>query len=445
MRRWMLAVACYVLASAFVFAEPPANSVTPQPFDVRQFGAKCDWNGARGSDDTGAFQAAAAEAAKAYTRSGVAKTVTFHGECVVNGQVVYGSGVHWFGQGTIIVPRQTGFTLHAVNADDAAWDHVNITVIQPGTVGAGASAISWFSNDDAASQRHVAVRNCTVRNSDWGIFILYNNGRGSLDDVEIGGNTLTSDVMYTNGDGIHVAGRVSGIRIHDNRILNRGDAGIGLTSESPDTGFGGVYVLSGARVWNNTLTNDLVGLDDSGATNVEWTGNTVKATVKRRGAQNPAFRQIWYGGTYPTGVRTAHNYLESGDNGGVSAAVKIDPKVAGQTAWPDVHSVFEDNTINGPNAPLYVRGRGITVSGNTFVRGGTFTIDYDGRGGLASEDIVVGRNTWMGPGTLAAGAGCALYRNVRVAPQASRGKLTYRNRSCLGVAESASPRSNAHG
>ena len=345
----------------------------------------------------------------------------------MSGEVTYGSGVHWLGQGTIIVPRQSGFTLHAVNADDASWDNVKITVIEPGTVGAGASAISWFSINDPDSQHHVAVRNCTVRNSDWGIFVLYNNGRGSLDDVQIAGNTVTSDAIYTNGDGIHVAGRVTGVSIHDNLIVNRGDAGIGLTSEAS----GGVYVLSGARVWNNTLTNDLVGLDDSGATNVEWTGNTVKATVPRKGAQNPAFRQIWYGGTYPVGVRTTQNFLESGDNGGVSPAAKIDPKVAGQNSWPDVHSSFEDNTIDGPNAPFYVRGRGIAVSGNTFARGGTVTIDYDGAGGIASEDITIGQNTWEAPGSLAAGAGCALYKNVRVAPQVSRGKLTYPNRGCL--------------
>jgi hypothetical protein len=76
---------------------------------------------------------------------------------------------------------------------------------------------------------------------------------------------------------------------------------------------------------------------------------------------------------------------------------------------------------------FYVRGRNIVVSGNTFARGGTFTIDYDGAGGLATTDVMVGRNKWMAPGTLAAGAGCALYKNVRRAPQMSRGKLTYRN------------------
>ena len=432
MRRWAVSLAVVVGWASAVFAVGPAGKADSARFDVSQFGARCDWNEGRGTDDTAAFQAAADAAAKAYAASGVAQTVTFRGECVVSGEVTISSGVHWMGHGTIIVPHQKGFTLHAVNADDVAWDHVNIKVLKAGTSGAVDSAISWFSINDAGSQHRVAIRNCVIENSGWGMFVLYNNGTGSLDDVEIAGNTVTSDAIYTNGDGIHVAGRVSGIRIHDNRIVNRGDAGIGLTSES-SAGSGRVYVLSGAKVWNNVLTNDLVGLDDSGATNVEWTGNIVKATVARKGAQNPAFRQIWYGDTYPVGVRTTHNYLASGDNGGVSAAVKIDPKVTGQKSWPRLQSVFEDNTIDGANAPLYVRGRDVVVSGNTFARGGTVTLDYDGAGGLATEDIVLGTNTWLASGSLAAGAGCALYKNVRVAPQQVKaGKLTYRNRECLG-------------
>jgi hypothetical protein len=157
--------------------------------------------------------------------------------------------------------------------------------------------------------------------------------------------------------------------------------------------------------------------------------------VARARAQNPAFRQIYYGDTYPVGVRTTNNYLASGDNGGVSAAVKIDPKVTGQTSWPDVDSLFDDNVIDGPNAPLYARGRGIVISGNTFARGGTVTLDYDGAGGLATENVLLGPNKWMAPGSLHAGAGCGLYKNVRVAPQVSRGRLTYENGRCLLIEE----------
>ena len=430
MRRLVLSLAALhmIVPGPMCVGQRAAHRGGPQS-SVVQFGAKCNWSGSTGTDDTAAFQTAATAAANAYRSTGRAQTVSFPNGCVVGGEITYGSGVHWLGHGTIIVPHQIGHTFYAVNADDTAWDSVNITVLKPGTSGAAASAISWFSINDPGSQHNVAIRNCRIKNSDWGIFILYNNGSGSLNDVEIAGNTVTSNAIYSNGDGIHVAGRVSGIRVHDNRIVNRGDAGIALTSESPGAG---VYVLSGAKVWNNVLINDLVGLDDSGATNVEWTGNTVKATIARIRAQNPAFRQIYYGGAYPVGVRTSRNYFASGDNGGASPAVKIDPKVTGETSWPHLNSVFENNVIDGPNAPLYVRGRNIVVAGNTFARGGTFTLDYDGRG-VATSDVVIGTNKWMAPGSLAAGAGCALYKNVNVAPQMSRGKLTYKNGGCLGV------------
>lgn len=434
MPRWLFWLAvqhffAYVLLFA---AQLPVKEPTTQS-SVLGFGAKCDWNGSTGTDDTAAFQAAADAAANAYKSSRRAQTIALPDGCVVGGEITYGSGVRWHGHGAIIVPRQIGHTFYAVNANDVAWDNVNITILKPGTSGAAASAISWFSINDPSSQHHVAIRNCQVKNSDWGILVLYNNGTGSLSDVEIAGNTVSSDEIYANGDGIHVAGRVTGIRIHDNHIFNRGDAGIGLTSEDQGAG---VYVLSGARVWNNVLTDDLVGLDDSGATNVEWIRNKVKATAARSGAQNPAFRQIYYGSTYPVGVRTIGNYLYSGDNSGSSATVKIDPKVQGQTSWPNVDSVFEKNIIDGPNAPLYVRGRGIVVSGNTFMRGGTFMLDYDGGDsqgdpGLLTANIVVGPNKWMARGSLVASAGCSLYKNVRVAQQIGAGEVTYKNRHCL--------------
>ena len=94
------------------------------------------------------------------------------------------------------MPRQSGHTFCAVNADDVAWDNVNITILKPGTSGAAASAISWFSINDPSSQHHVAIRNCQVKNSDWGVLVLYDDGTGSLSDVEIAGNTVSSDEIY---------------------------------------------------------------------------------------------------------------------------------------------------------------------------------------------------------------------------------------------------------
>ena len=115
----MLSITLLLLLAPLSAAAAP-SAPAPPTLDVRAFGAKCDWNGVTGTDVTAPFQAAARAAAKAYGTTRQAQTVTFSGNCVVSGEVSYGSGVHWLGHGAIIVPRQTGFTLHAVNADDVA-------------------------------------------------------------------------------------------------------------------------------------------------------------------------------------------------------------------------------------------------------------------------------------------------------------------------------------
>lgn len=400
-------------------------------WSVLNFGAACNWNGSGGTDDTVAFEAAATAAANTYAKTGKAQTVTFPNGCVVGGTVRYGSGVYWAGYGTIYVPKQNGPTLYAVNADNASWNNVNITVVKSGADSPLNAAILWSSSStDSSIHTKVAVRNCHITGSAWGISILYDAGSGSLSDVEVSGNTVKSTAVYTNWDGIHVAGTISGISIHDNYVLNRGDAGIALTSEFQN---GKHYVLAGAKVLNNILLEDLVGLDDSGATNAVWSGNYVKATTSRAGAQNPAFRQIYYGNTYPTGVQVLSNYLHSGNNFGTSPTVKIDPAVDGQKSWPHINSAFELNIIDGPNAPLYVRGSGLVVNNNTFLAGGQFTIDYDGKDNVATSDLVIGANNWMRVGSVVAGLGCALYRNVKFSPEEARGPVTFSNLSCLGV------------
>jgi len=400
-------------------------------WNVLSFGAACNWNGSSGTDDTVAFEAAATAAANAYAKIGAAQTVIFPNGCVVGGTVRYGSGVHWVGNGMIYVPKQTGPTLNAVSADDVAWDNVNITVLSSGADSPYNAAILWSSSSaDFSAHTRVTIRNCRITGSAWGITILYLSGKGSLSNVEISGNTVKSLAVYTNWDGIHVAGAVGEISIHDNYVLNRGDAGIALTSEFQE---GKHYVLAGAKVFNNILLEDQVGLDDSGATNAEWSGNYVKATTSKPGAQNPAFRQIYYGSTYPVGVRVFNNYFYSGNNSGVSAAVKIDPIVDGQKSWPLLNSMFKANTIDGPNAPLYVRGSGLTVSNNTFLSGGQFTVDYDGKDNVPTSDLVIGTNSWMREGRIVGGLGCALYRNIEFSPREVRGPVTFSKLSCLGV------------
>ncbi|RXH57654.1 glycosyl hydrolase family 28-related protein [Granulicella sibirica] len=396
--------------------------------NVSSFGAKCDGT----TDDTAAFQAAANAARDAFRTGQTSQVLTFPMRgCVIGGQITLYSGTHLRGGGTILVPVQRGHTLYTQNSDDVSITGVNIVVIKPGVGGPDTAAIAWYAVGDSSLHTSFYVQKCNVRNSGWGILAVYNNGTGSLTDVDISDNIVTSDEVYTNGDGIHVAGKVSGIKIHDNRVLNRGDAGIALTSEFTN---GERYVLSGAIVSNNILLEDRVGLDDSGATDAVWRGNHVRATiVPRVSPQNPAFRQIFYGRTYPTGVQTLNNDFTSGDNSGASATVKIDPMNPGQTRWPDLHSSFEKNVIHGPNAPLYIRGSGLSVKDNTFSNGGAFIIDYDGSADqVATSNIELGTNKWLAPGSIRFGRGCGLYSNVHLQPQSGHNPLHYENLPCIG-------------
>ena len=209
-----------------------------------------------------------------------------------------------------------------------------------------------------------------------------------LTDVDVDNSSVTSNAVYSNFDGIHVGGHVSNIRIHDNIVTNRGDGAISLTTEfhSPV-----VETLSGATIENNMVTQDLVGIDISGASNVDISGNFVEATSSATGRQNPAFRQIYYCGGqgpatctggyngYPVNIHTYGNSFEAG--AGASYVVKIDPD-AGVT-WPALNSTFEKNKVAGFNNSglLHLRGSGLFIDANTFTyNGGTFFIEYDGAG-----------------------------------------------------------------
>jgi hypothetical protein len=426
MRALMLTI---LLALSSASAQPQSHRAGSS--SVSSFGARCDGT----SDDTSAFQAAANAAHNLYVSTGKPQPLSYSGICVIKGTVNVSSGVHLNGGGQILVPKQIGTTFYVTDADDVAFILNRFTVIDSGPDSPYNAVIGWFStNADASTHRNLDLENNEILGSAWAISVVYIAGSGSLSHVQIHGNTIRSQKTYTNWDGIHVGGRVSDIVIDRNHVSGRGDAAIALTSEMD----GAVLKTpTMATVAHNVLYNNIVNLDDSGAHDTKWLYNRVTSDTPCPGAQSTAFRQIFYN-DYPVGAQVHGNYFFPCDNKGTSPAAKIDPKVTGQYSWPDLRSTFTQNTIDGANAPLYIRGIGINIEGNTFNTAGVVTLDYDGgddKGdtGLSTRNIHIGNNKWMGSGSsLHLGAGCALYNNITIEPQSSKSRISFVNLGCLG-------------
>jgi hypothetical protein len=387
---------------------------------VTSYGAACNpsaLNGG-GTDDTKAFIAAAMAAHSAYLANGMPQMVVFPSgkPCRIDGTVTISSGVIFEGPGTIVVPVQKVTTLLFQNADNSGVEKLTIKVLSgPGGNNALLSSISWApTSTDAAQHRHFFARGNTLIDGSWGIFVRYNTGTGSLADVEISNNTVTSSAAgaYTNADGIHVAGRVSGITIGGNHVSNRGDAAIALTSEP------GPYVLSGAVVSDNVCLNDLVGLDNSGATNSVWSNNTVRATTTVSQASNPAARSINYLGLPPANVKFIGNYLENYQGEKTDVTAKAENH--GSNLVTNVE--WTSNTILGTQA-MWLAGNTITVSRNTFSPGATIVVSYDGDNHYPGANISIGLNYWKGSGTISAPGNPGLYKNLSLARQQAAGTI----------------------
>ena len=413
-------------------------SAQTKTISVAAYGAKCNGR----TDDTSAFQAASTAASSSYRVGQPAVVVRYTGTCLLAGSVLVKSGVHWQGDGQIRVVSQPKTppagaphltpsvypTFFAINADDVEWDKVDISIETPGPDHPYASGIGWFAFGDSSRHSHVKVTNCRVSNFAWGIDVFYNDreSSGSLTDVEIANNTVTSLVtppaVYSNQnwDGIHVAGNITDVSIHDNTVTHRGDAAIALTSESSDK------ILSQAKIQNNKVLNDRIGIDISGVHDVDVSGNFVQSTYPDQHWGLLAYRQIYYNGVYPVGIHTHDNHFESGQ-GSAGFTAKIDP-ASGGPSWPALNSTFENNTIAGPMNPLYLRGSGITVEGNTFNNGGQLFIDYFAKGSrIASSNIRIGTNRWLGDAEVRVAADSSLIKNVTVAPQTATGTTKITN------------------
>ncbi len=164
------------LQAALCAVPSPAARASPIVVDVRQtpYGAKCDWDGKKGTDDTAAFAAAAAAASASYRKSGRPVEVRVGTSCEVASTVTFGSGVHWTGPGTVYVPNQTRQVFLARNADEVSVVGITIEVLGQncGSNNATCSAIRWESTaDDSQAHRHVSVGNNIIHHANWGILI----------------------------------------------------------------------------------------------------------------------------------------------------------------------------------------------------------------------------------------------------------------------------------
>lgn len=392
----------------------------PGWWDVRDFGACCDWSlgTGQGTDDTVAFQAAAKAATANFRNTGAAIEVRIPNGCEITGSVTYGSGVHWRGPGSIIVlSEHTAPVLVAQNADDVSVEDLTVKILghdtacAPTVNDARCVALSYETTnaESGVSHRKIRFTGNTVYDANWGILVQNQAGNDTVSDIHVDRNTVVSSIPYTNHDGIHVGGAVSLFTIANNNVFGRGDAAIAVSSE-----VNGSYICSGGTISGNTLLENLVGVDDSGCSDLVVTGNIARATLPVTNTSNPAFRSIFYGGVVPGDLTVSGNTFINYAGLGDDYAAKFD-LIGSSTNLSN--STFSNNTISS----LYARGSRITVQGNTFLDGARYSCDIDAGNNIASDSIMIGQNTWLGTGTLSCEGNSALITNDYLFKQMSVG------------------------
>lgn len=396
------------------------------------YGAQCNWNGISGTDDTAAFQSAVNAAGLVYSSTGASVSVRVPSGCEIAGTVSIPSGVNLIGPGSIIVPNQSTPSPHpTLSIDDTSnvsISGITISVITPCSGNnATCAAISWLASaTDTNVNSNILIDNTTIHNSDWGILILANNGSASLKNVSITNNLVDSPSgAYSNADGIHLGGSISNFTITHNRVSDRGDAGIALTSEVNNS----VTYLCGGNgiVSDNVLSNDLVGLDNSGCQNVSWINNNVTSTLTGSGS-NPAFRAIYYN-ALPIGVKVTGNTLQNGPSS-TEYTLKIDPYdgSTGTSITTSLDIAVTNNFIlTNTNASdcLYERGSGIEIDSNTF--DSTCSWDVDIVNPFPNSNDIFGTNKWMGTGTINLPSSASLLNQTFLGYQKSIGAVTINN------------------
>jgi hypothetical protein len=410
--------------------------------DVTQFGAHCDWNGTTGTDDTSHVQAAVTAANTYYTATGIPRTVSITGSCVVNGVVTIGSGVHIQGPGQIVVnvSTQPGATLDFVNADQAEVNDltINVPCCSGYTNNAADAAIGWYSTTaDTATHVHFAVHQCQIIGySSWGILVDYNWGTGSITDVDIGDNTISTPAEINDADAIHIAGRVIGARIHNNFVYNRGDAAYAATANV----LGSVDYVPMYLVFDGNVSfNSAICLDDSGAPNTIWSNNYcyMNEVPPDHTPGTPQARAIAEPGStgndgQPFNVRFIGNTIVS-TNGGAFPAMQITEDCCGTPSNLNLSIQIQDNLIGSDG--LYITGNGVVVQGNTFKPGATLTIAPDPSTSpiVNAANIAIGKNFWLGSATIAANGNAAYYANNMLDQQQASSGLTLTESSPLNL------------
>jgi Right handed beta helix region len=400
-------------------SSPNVNSI----LSVLGYGAVCNWNGTAGTDDTSHFQLAANAAAAIYTASGSPVYVSVPLGCEVAGEVTVSSGVHFIGPGSIVVPNQnptTGPTLYFSNASNVGVENIVFTVnSQTGCSDNPTCTVIYWGGSSANSYQGVTFRGNKIHNSDWGIsvFVSTGSGSGTLSDLSITDNLVDSPSAYTNGDGIHVGGAVVNYTVANNRVYNRGDAGIACTTEGS-----AAYINSGGNFTGNTLINDLVGLDNSGCIHAKWTGNVVQATSTAPAVSNPAARAICYGGECSQDVLFDGNILRNA-SGGTAYAVQVD--VGTVTSNQSIKVTNNYISADQGGGAIAANGSGVTAAGNTIATGGIVTFGYDGS--VVSSNSVLGTNYWEGTGQILIGGNAGLESNIQLWPQYASSSISYTN------------------
>jgi hypothetical protein len=408
--------------SAVAHAQVAPNS----QLDVRNHGARCDWNASTksGTDDTAAFSAASSAANLIYLRTGAPVSVVVPYGCEIEGSVVQKSGTHFVGPGSVYVPVNNDRPTFDVNmADDVAIKDLDIVAVTNSSSCSATSnndscaAIAWQTNSNESNVKHkkVTFTGNRISNFGWGIVILAADGTDTLSDVDVEGNAVLSSTPYSYADGIHLGGSISGFRISNNYVYGRSDAGVAVTSEVGD------HVCSGGTISGNILLENRIGIDDSGCQNLTISGNDVRATTPVMNTSNPAFRSIFYGGVTPqllnVNGNTFINYVDPSDD----YASKFDNYGGGTTPF---YASFTDNMTTF----LYVRGSSVSVANNTlFSNSAGIYLDYDGTNGIPSDGLLIGANNWLNGGTLTAGANPGYFTNNHLAVQFTAGNITYVN------------------